>query len=629
MPETEKYGGFKMRKILALLALVALCITCMASCDLLGITPDAGNEECEHTFSETWTSNATQHWHAATCEHGEIRDQLADHTDADENGLCDVCEYEIGHEHTFAATWTADDEKHWKAATCTHTDVKGYENLHSDNNTDGVCDVCAGHVHILDGAGFCTGCDKEVKPIDETDFGSVVSATTARAFKIKSGKVEYVVITRSVTEAGEDEEYSEFRAWDNIEYVLGTNGVYKKITEDEAGGTGNHSVTEQWVTLFEGENGTGVQAISSFNPKTHESAYVSAMPAAFGEGDLIGYFFAVPGLANAHGVEAFLYELYSMALAIETEEISFSYNVYVVNASYIPEDDSTVYNVNYFEVEGNFSYTDDYVVTSMEVSVDTYTNDPGRGDFVNYDADIDLTYDPNTGAMTLLSTAVPHTYYFKVSQEVGEREELALKSEDDFKPDNFNLYADEEGSTLITELEAKLGNRDLEFYILSEGGFAEFIYNDIVVTVTDEDGNVTHDLDAQRIGGAIQLYTHRAGKFNVTVSALGISHTVSVTITDNVITGQYSFTINVTESYGWSNMHEFVAPERGKYVFYFPGTIGLMIDPNGTPIYDPQGVTMGDLEPYAHEVNLREGQTFTFYFTATARGEYTVYYDIV
>lgn len=642
-----------MRKLFALLALVAVCIFSMASCDVVNsLLGKPEEEECEHTFSTEWATNATQHWHAATCEHGEIRDQLADHTDADEDGLCDVCAHEIGHEHTFAAEWTADDDKHWKEATCSHSDVKGEEALHSDNNTDGICDVCAGHVHILDGAGFCTGCDKEIMPPDENDFLSVAAATTARAFKVKSGKVEYVVVTRSRTEAAAGEEYSEYTAWDVFEYLFGTNGVYSKLTEDEythegegfdavAVKTGNYAVTEHWIPMFEGENGGGIAAISSVNPDTLEGGYVNAYPATFGEGDLVGYFFVVPALANGNGADAFLYAIAEMSASEnasdlvvtadpENNKIVFEFNVFVVNATHM-SDDTMVYQVNYFEINGEFTYSDDYVITSLEVTIDSYTNEPGKGQTQSYEADIDLDYDPDTNVMTLRPTAVPHTYYYKVTQEIGEKEEIALKDMDYFTPDSFDLFADLNGTTPVTEIEALIGDRSLEFYILGEGGFAEFIYNQITVTVTDADGNKTGDLEAARIGGAIQLYTHRAGQFNVTVSAIGISRTVSVTIKEKVITGEFSFKVNVTDAYGWSNKYEFVPEQgRGKYIFYFPGTVGLSLDPEGAPIYDPQGVSLGNLEPYSYETTIRDvAQKFIFYFTATAAGEYTVYYDYI
>ena len=33
----------------------------------------------EHTFSEEWTSDATYHWHAATCEHTDEVSDKAEH----------------------------------------------------------------------------------------------------------------------------------------------------------------------------------------------------------------------------------------------------------------------------------------------------------------------------------------------------------------------------------------------------------------------------------------------------------------------------------------------------------------------------------------------------------------------
>ena len=48
---------------------------------------------CEHTFSADWSTDATNHWHAATCEHTEEKSELAAHADANADGKCDVCAY--------------------------------------------------------------------------------------------------------------------------------------------------------------------------------------------------------------------------------------------------------------------------------------------------------------------------------------------------------------------------------------------------------------------------------------------------------------------------------------------------------------------------------------------------------
>ena len=52
-----------------------------------------GLGECEHTFSEAWTTDATNHWHAATCEHTDEKSDLGAHADANKDGKCDACAY--------------------------------------------------------------------------------------------------------------------------------------------------------------------------------------------------------------------------------------------------------------------------------------------------------------------------------------------------------------------------------------------------------------------------------------------------------------------------------------------------------------------------------------------------------
>lgn len=112
--------------------------------------------EHKHTFAEGWTSDATNHWHAATCGHDEEKSEVAAHVDEDENGKCDVCDYEMmevppaTHEHTFSESWSSDENSHWHAVTCGHDEEKSGEAAHVDANSDDKCDVCnyeMPHVH--------------------------------------------------------------------------------------------------------------------------------------------------------------------------------------------------------------------------------------------------------------------------------------------------------------------------------------------------------------------------------------------------------------------------------------------------------------------------------------------------
>ena len=109
---------------------------------LLGVIGCKEPEIHIHTYSEAWTKDETNHWHAATCGHkDEVIDKAA-HTFGDwtvtkepteevegsREKSCTVCGYtvpevieKLAHTHKFATDWTKDEENHWHAATCEHT----------------------------------------------------------------------------------------------------------------------------------------------------------------------------------------------------------------------------------------------------------------------------------------------------------------------------------------------------------------------------------------------------------------------------------------------------------------------------------------------------------------------------
>lgn len=55
----------------------------------------------EHTYAIRWSSDETTHWHAAICEHGEEKSDVATHVFVTENGktFCSVCKYGCMHEY--------------------------------------------------------------------------------------------------------------------------------------------------------------------------------------------------------------------------------------------------------------------------------------------------------------------------------------------------------------------------------------------------------------------------------------------------------------------------------------------------------------------------------------------------
>ena len=126
-----------MKKVLAIVLCLAMAFSCvgiLAACH-------------KHTYDESkWESDATYHWHAATCEHTEEVSDKAEHDFGTDN-KCKVCGYEKkgvtpgGHEHTFAKGWTSDETHHWHVATCEHTTLVDGKAAH-DFDSFNKCKVC-------------------------------------------------------------------------------------------------------------------------------------------------------------------------------------------------------------------------------------------------------------------------------------------------------------------------------------------------------------------------------------------------------------------------------------------------------------------------------------------------------
>ena len=67
-------------------------------------------------------------------------DECDEHIDENNDGICDECEWDFDHEHTYA--WSYDFKDHWHAPDCGHdVDIKN-KAPHVDADNNGECDVC-------------------------------------------------------------------------------------------------------------------------------------------------------------------------------------------------------------------------------------------------------------------------------------------------------------------------------------------------------------------------------------------------------------------------------------------------------------------------------------------------------
>ena len=131
------------KKIIALFSLV-LCL-------MLSISLVACNKN-KHEAKTEWKSDATNHWHeCATKDHtdkldeaphtwdeGKVTDDPTEAAEGVRTFTCTVCKAtktapigKLEHKHTYATEWSKDENNHWHAATCAHTDEKNDLQAHT------------------------------------------------------------------------------------------------------------------------------------------------------------------------------------------------------------------------------------------------------------------------------------------------------------------------------------------------------------------------------------------------------------------------------------------------------------------------------------------------------------------
>lgn len=538
-------------KVFAIICLVTASAFAFASCDE-GINNNNNNNnppaECQHSFSDKWSSDADSHWHQATCEHGEIKDGLASHTDADEDGGCDACGYEVGHTHSFSSDWSYDEENHWNAATCTHGGEKNGLSLHSDDDGNGECEVCGGHVHILGPSGFCNieSCGKPMREVDKSSLEAIINAITGQSKLVNGVCIEQLI---SIPSDYPDYYNSKNQVWESynrtnrqtINVTFGKNGYVNSFTRNEiTTGLGEHKS----VTLSTFESWYELDGSSAFGLVSEDGGPLA--PDVGNTDKLLGNYYSLSTVANGYGTEGFLYNLYLMALSAdardfavvydsEENKINFRFNLLLVRKidgniitvtpgtdgmgdTVEAGEDSTVYNVNYFEIEASFCYDDRFVLTYFDVICNGYTNDAGQlNDRSKNLRDVNIRYDEKTGTIEFVkydpdynpdgddhymvvdkSQVKPNTYSYVITQTVGERSAENENPKSKYMPESFDVFTDE-GHTelLVGTLEAPRG-KSTRVYLGNfrpEGTTLELVFDLITFDILAADGGVIEGVD--------------------------------------------------------------------------------------------------------------------------------------
>ena len=616
------------RKFLALLCIVALLVLSLASCSIFDQGNSGNNDDtCEHTYSDKWSTSTTHHWHAATCEHAELKTDTAAHTDADENGKCDVCDYELGHVHTFEDKWTSNDTHHWKVATCSHTDEKGELDVHTDSNRNAECDVCSAHVHVLNLNGDCAACEEHVTDVDVTDINVVLPFVFANAVNVVGGNIVHANIVTDLEM--EDDELAEYYVgfYKEVTFVLGNGAAYYKVDTTSFYGDSQYTDSqESWYELVAEELVFGVYQYT-YDGETSDFE----IDASANTDSLTGYYFPVSTLTDAYGAENLLATLYALSQSAAASDYEYLYEdgVYTFTFSYLDVNSDTGEgegdHADYYEIGVAFALSENGTLTDLEVICNCYTNS------LEDELDNDYIYDQNTGTIEMKETAVPDVYAFMILQEEGERTYVSEHPKSNFIPESFDAFVDADLTTQLGETVTVTEGETFNIYFgnfLPETTDAKYLMDTFVAT--HDELNVF----SWAYNGVVS-FSANVGSYDIVFTLGGETFAFTLVVEEYVPEveeqPENSVAVNITnaDTYAWSAIASFTAPADGDYTFYVPVGYGAWdkvdCDNNfsGAPYVDLYNTTGG-----IFTVSVKEGETYEFYVSYVETGVIYITYTV-
>lgn len=577
---------------------------------------DEGDGSCDHTYSDAWASSFAEHWHRATCEHTDLKSGVASHIDSDEDGLCDVCSYEVGHTHTFTDFWSHDETHHWRAATCSHASAKTSLGEHIDTDSDGACDFCAIHMHVVNGFGVCTACGKKLFDTDITSIADAIDVALSTTARVYGGRVEYENVC---TELKRDKLNTDSivpvlsTQQRQILYTMGVSSAYYKVTSKAINdGIVRSSVQESWYQGITEDSVFGVYSTNS-GPLMLDAATPL---------NLIGYNFVVSSIANARGTENLLYTLYRMSQSASAYDYSCDYEegIYSFSFSYLVLNTGTGADVraDYYELAVSFRLSENGVLTELDVRCDCYTNSLYYDDPTENDLNNDYTFDQSTYKIMMKDTAIPDTYTYSIVQYEGRRTYVSAHPKSEFIPEDFKLYLDPEFSEETDGKVSATVGKGVRVYLgafIPTGTSVSYLSDGF--TAVCDSPNVICSVNA--ISSSVLVFAKEAGTYTVRIIAGDVVKEIIVEVISPI--GQdaeppeNSVVVYITDNNAWVDRAVFTATADGDYTFTIaPGVYLGAMTVGGTPWadfnrVDENGVPKGG----SITVSLRAGESYEFY----------------
>ncbi len=526
----------------------------------------AWNDGCAHEYSTLWSVDGTHHWHSVICTHTMAQADRAEHSDADNDGKCDVCDYR-DHEHTYDKDeWKFDDAGHWYAASC-GCSLKSDEAAHVDANNDGACDTCPyndGCAHPLDDAWTYNDthhwhgviCTHTIAPTDkaahvDSNVDGICDAcgyydlthTHTYADTLTVGAdTHFYAATCGHWGARKDEQKHTDDNGDGACDVCGGMAslqlVIDKVTSDASAGKVNGgSILNSGIYHFDDsdepyysvesityEFGDGYLHTNDgsydrwftllddgtvFAARMIDGQYESEEASA---DNMAGYYFNGNFLyynVNAYGVEALLYNLYAFA----QENASELRGIY--------DAETGIYGFTFaydngfgslYLVQVYFTYDSDFVLTEMVISSEVYS-EFGQNAQGKYYVAADATPD--------------YEYQLGIEQTVGARTAVNLHGPEKFRFDSYD-FADEEGN-LLGDVIFVEPNESIKLYfanVIPATASAKIDLVDVVINASSSE--VTYFMAWS--GDYIFIKGIAAGTYTMTATTANLTKQVTVVV---------------------------------------------------------------------------------------------------
>jgi len=149
----------------------------------------------EHSYSTEWSSDGTNHWHDATCEHSDQKTDVSGHTygdwtitdpatcteDGEKERGCTVCHHKDTDTvpstgHKYSQDWAHDANYHWHNATCEHISETTTKIAHAYDKEVVAPEYLKTAATYISKAVYYKSCECGVKGTETFEVGEILPA---------------------------------------------------------------------------------------------------------------------------------------------------------------------------------------------------------------------------------------------------------------------------------------------------------------------------------------------------------------------------------------------------------------------------------------------------------------------